>query len=135
MIDAVQSRTTSQSTAGWLSAGNRVSTEDFLHLLTTQLRYQNPLEPMKETEFVTQLAQFSQLEAARNTTNLASRLLELQMLGASAGLLGRRVVLRPAGSDEFVSGVVEKVKVVEGTPWLVVNGQEFNLSDVAEILR
>ena len=40
--------------------------EEFLNLLVTQLRYQNPLEPMKDTEFVAQLAQFSSLEQLSN---------------------------------------------------------------------
>lgn len=36
--------------------------DSFLRLLTTQLQYQDPLTPMESTEFVSQLAQFSQLE-------------------------------------------------------------------------
>ncbi len=35
---------------------------DFLNLLVTQLRYQNPMEPMQDTDFIAQLAQFSSLE-------------------------------------------------------------------------
>ncbi len=41
--------------------------DTFLRLLTTQLQYQDPLNPMDSTQFVAQLAQFSQLE---QTTNL-----------------------------------------------------------------
>ncbi|MFZ5861436.1 MAG: flagellar hook assembly protein FlgD [Nitrospirota bacterium] len=66
----------------------------FLRLLTTQLQYQDPLNPMDNTEFVTQLAQFSQLE---QTTDLNQRmdssldyLAALNTYGA-AGLLGREV--------------------------------------------
>ncbi len=46
----------------------------FLSLLSTQLRYQDPLEPMDGTAFVTQLAQFSQLE---QTTNMSERIGDL----------------------------------------------------------
>ncbi len=35
---------------------------DFLNLLVTQLRYQDPMEPMKDSNFIAQLAQFSSLE-------------------------------------------------------------------------
>ena len=38
----------------------------FLTLLTTQLQNQNPLDPMKNEQFVAQLAQFSQLEGITN---------------------------------------------------------------------
>ncbi len=40
--------------------------EVFLRLLVTQLRYQDPLNPLKNTEFVAQLAQFSTLEGINN---------------------------------------------------------------------
>jgi flagellar basal-body rod modification protein FlgD len=66
----------------------------FLRLLTTQLQYQDPLNPMDNVQFVTQLAQFSQLE---QSTDLNARmdsslgyLASLNTYGA-AGLLGREV--------------------------------------------
>ena len=57
--------------------------EDFLHLLTVQLRYQDPMNPMENTDFIAQMAQFSSLaqlqDAFRNSmaTSLVGRTVEI----------------------------------------------------------
>jgi len=45
---------------------SKLNKDDFLNLLVTQLRYQNPLEPLQDSDFVAQLAQFSSLEQLEN---------------------------------------------------------------------
>lgn len=56
------------------AASSSLGKDDFLTLLVTQMQYQDPLEPADNTEYVAQLAQFSQLE---NTTNMATSMDEL----------------------------------------------------------
>ncbi|MDR2592785.1 MAG: fibronectin type III domain-containing protein [Chitinispirillales bacterium] len=48
---------------------NKMGKDQFLHLLTIQLKYQDPLSPMDNTTFVSQLAQFRALETSENTEN------------------------------------------------------------------
>lgn len=68
--------------------------DDFLRLFTTQLKNQDPTDPVKNEAFVAQLAQFSQLEASTNMANslaqLATALQGDRMMTAS-GLIGRNV--------------------------------------------
>ena len=47
--------------------------EDFLRLLTVQLRYQDPMNPMKSTDFIAQMAQFSSLEQLQNMNQALER--------------------------------------------------------------
>ena len=75
MIDPSSSIVTGDRTKGLFSTGeNELGKMDFLKLLTTQLQYQDPFEPMDNTEFVAQLAQFSALEGTNNVENAISGL-------------------------------------------------------------
>lgn len=47
---------------------------DFLNLLVTQLRYQDPLSPMDNTQFISQMAQFSSLESMNNVEKAVNNL-------------------------------------------------------------
>jgi flagellar basal-body rod modification protein FlgD len=65
--------------------------DDFLKLLITQLTHQDPLEPLKNEEFIAQMAQFSSLEQMTNISKGIDNLQQFQMVGA-VGLIGKDVV-------------------------------------------
>jgi len=58
--------TASRSSNKLFTDKNKMGKDDFLLLLTTQLKYQDPMDPMKNEDYVAQLAQFSSLEATNN---------------------------------------------------------------------
>jgi len=80
-------------------AVNGLGQDVFIRLLTTQLKFQDPLKPMDSTEFVTQLAQFSALEETTNIKTLmggvAASLTSVNNLGM-AGLIGKEVQVEGA---------------------------------------
>lgn len=61
--------------------GSELGKEDFLMLLVTQMQYQDPLEPTNNTEYVTQLAQFSELEAMQNLNETANNSTAYSLVG------------------------------------------------------
>lgn len=68
--------------------------ETFLTLLTTQLRYQDPLEPMDSTAFVQQLVQFTEVEQSIGTNKKLEQLIDLQSTNqtlAAVGFMGRTI--------------------------------------------
>ncbi len=92
-----------QATSAAKVKDDTMNQTDFLTLFTTQLKNQNPLDPVKNEAFVAQLAQFSQLEA---TTNMSSSMNSLvQSLGNDkilngANLIGRTISV-PGGSAKL----------------------------------
>ncbi len=113
------------------------SSEGFLKLLATQISSQNPLEPMKDTEFVAQMASFSQLE---QTTNMASDIKALTMSGRlsqGAALIGKSVTYQPANGDPAVTGVVQSLTVgsANTSMSLIVNGVSVDVSQVTGIAQ
>lgn len=57
---------------------NGLGKDAFLKILVTQMKNQNPMEPLKDTEFIAQMAQFSSLEQLTNLNTAFNQLVELQ---------------------------------------------------------
>lgn len=109
------------------------SSDGFLNLLAAQIRGQNPLEPMTDTEFVAQMAQFSQLE---QLTHLRANTEDLAIggrLAQGAALLGKDVEYSVAGGVT-ASGTVESLSVsASGATTLIVDGQAVDLGQVVSV--
>ncbi|MEY2410416.1 MAG: flagellar basal-body rod modification protein FlgD [Verrucomicrobiota bacterium] len=106
--------------------------DDFLKLIVAQLTSQDPLNPQKDTEFIAQMAQFSQLEQAKTMqSDIAALRIDQAFMQASA-MLGRSVELRDA-HGALTQGVVTSIQLDGGTPKIVVNGQPHYLDEVVAI--
>jgi len=84
------------ATAQGIAGTQELGKHDFLKLLVTQLKNQDPLKPVENQEFVAQLAQFSQLEQASQQVTLLERLIDSQSASQHYSLLpliGRQVLV------------------------------------------
>lgn len=107
--------------------------EDFMRLLVAQMRNQNPLEPLKDAEFMGQLTQFSTLEGITQLNKSFGDMLAFQQLTQGASLIGKSVTFEKTGSTIPGRGVVDGVKIDNGTFQLQVDGKAVPLSQVRSI--
>ncbi len=112
---------------------NGLGSQDFLNLLITQLRNQNPLEPVGGTEFLSQTAQFSQVEALNKLNTNLSQLLSSQQLTQASSLIGKKVSYQKDGATTPLSGVVSAINVTDGKVQLTAGTDTVDLSSVRSI--
>lgn len=93
-----------------------------LKIILTQLTYQDPLKPMDNFQFVSQLAQFSQVQQGQATNDRLQALVSAQATNQATGLLGRRIDV-PAGSATL-SGVVTAIALSGGTPTVTIETED-----------
>jgi flagellar basal-body rod modification protein FlgD len=101
--------------------GPSLGKDDFLKLLVGQLKNQDPMNPTSDTDFIGQMAQFSQLEQTTNMANANDELIAQQSGARAVSLLGRHVTY-PDSAGVSTTGVVEKVEWSAGKPTLTVAG-------------
>jgi flagellar basal-body rod modification protein FlgD len=99
-----------------------LSFESLLRIILTQLTYQDPLKPMDNFEFVSQLAQFSQLQIGQTGNDRLQLLVSAQGNSQATGLLGRIVDI-PAGSATL-SGRVVSIAFAHGEPRLTIRTED-----------
>lgn len=120
---------TSSSTSSSKASSSSTSGLDkdaFLQLLVAQMRYQDPLEPTDNTEYIAQLATFSQLEATQNLEDTVDK-------DMANNLVGKYVILNvtdKTGNVTNVSGKVDYVMYENGEVFLAVNDGLYSLADL-----
>ncbi|GAB5096239.1 MULTISPECIES: flagellar hook assembly protein FlgD [unclassified Caballeronia] len=92
--------------------------QSLLQIILTQLTYQDPLKPVDNFEFVSQLAQFTSLEQTRQMTDKMDSLLSVQSSDQTLSLLGRNVDVQTDTS--LLSGVVKSISLQGTQPQLTV---------------
>lgn len=126
---------TTQNTQLSESVQEILGKDTFLQLLTTQLRYQDPLSPIDDQDFIAQMAQFSALEQMQNLTTEMRRFADLQWLSTrmaqATALLGKTVEVQLDSGT--IRGKVDAVVLENGLPRLAIGDYVFDLNDVSAI--
>lgn len=106
--------------------------DDFLKLLVTQMKYQDPLEPVDNTAYIAQMAQFSTLEQMTNIAYEFSFVKSGQLMGKTV-----RAVAEGIGTNEpeNIVGKVEKMLIDGNNISLMVNGRMISIANVKEVIE
>jgi flagellar basal-body rod modification protein FlgD len=94
--------------------------QSLLRIILTQLTYQDPLKPMDNFQFVSQLAQFSQLQQSQSLNDQIGNLLAAQAAMQGTSLLGRTIDFANRTSGATQSGLVKAVSFANGQPEVTV---------------
>lgn len=106
------------------------SKDTFLKLLVAEVQNQDPLEPTSNTEWISQYATFSELEAMQNMGSSYE-------LSRASSLVGKTVVLQTtseAGKVTTIQGKVDYVTYEGGKAYLSVNGSSYSIDDLHDVI-
>ena len=112
------------------SSNNGMDKEAFLQLLVAQMKYQDPLEPTSNTEYISQYAQFSQVEQMQNMSSS----MDLQR---ASSLVGKEVYIKTttsSGDTKLVQGRVDYVSYENNKAYLYINEQKYSIDDLDSVV-
>ena len=105
---------------------------EFLKLLVTQMRNQDPMKPVSDTEFIAQMAQFSSLEQTKTMSADITKLRQGNDFLQATNLLGKEVRLN-LGDMAFTKGIVTDLNVKDGEARIIVGEKTYTLDQVNSV--
>lgn len=112
---------------------SQVATTEFLTLLTIQLQNQDPIDPVKQEEFIGQLSQFSMLEGVETLNASFESMLRLQEISQGLDLVGKHVDYLDVESGEIATGRIDELFVDQGIVNLMIDGNPISVDLIAGV--
>lgn len=122
-VSTYSSTYTSQNTgtSSTATSGSMVDYQSFLKLLVAEMKNQDPTSPMESTDYVAQLATFSQVEQSVQMNTKLDNILQASVLAQAGSLIGKTVT----SADGSMTGTVKEVKLYsDGIIAVLDNGSE-----------
>lgn len=109
-------------------SNDMINTETFFSLLMAEMTNQDPLEPMSNTEFVSQMAQFTALQTQKDNLYYSNA-------SYASSLVGKTVTVAESKDSEIVveTGVVTGLELTDEKFNITVNGKQYLLSNIMKI--
>ncbi len=122
----VEQGTTSSSTqSSSAEASNGYDKDAFMNILVAQMKYQDPLEPTSNTEYINQYATFTQVEQLSNMAEAFS-------LTRASDMVGKTVIVTKEDGTT-VQGRVDYVTYSGGEAYLNIDGSDYSMDQVSNV--
>jgi len=96
----------------------QVDYQSFLKLLVAQMKNQDPTNPMDSTQYMAQLAAFSQVEQSVQMNTKLDQMLQSSTLEQAASIIGRTIT----SADGETTGKVAEVRLISNGIVAVLEG-------------
>jgi len=130
-ISSITSTTAAPATK--VASPSTLDKNAFLKLLTAQLKYQDPSNPLDNNAFLAQMAQFSSLEQITNLSTVSQNNLLATQMTQAVQTIGKQVTWKELGGDVSHSGLVSGMTVVDGQIMLKVGDQTIPINQVTGV--
>ena len=126
--------TQNRKTSSAKASGSNLGYDDFLKLLSAEMQYQDPLEPTSNTDYVAQMATFSQLEATLSMKESMASSNDQTTKSAALSLVGKEVIVTDKDSASgYYSGKVDYVTYKDGKIQLSINEKMYDYSSLYSV--
>ncbi len=115
-----------------LGSKNAMDEADFLNLLITQLKNQDPTNPVNDKEFIGQMAQFTSLKQMNNMSTSLNQFVREFSFTKAVALVNKEIDWTD-DTGHAQTGIVDSIKVRAGDTFLNVGGTEVRLEQVSEV--
>ena len=113
---------------------SKLGYDEFLKLLTAEMQYQDPLEPTSNTDYVAQMATFSQLEATLSMKESLGKSSDNTIKSMANQLVGQEVVVEDDESNTgYADGIVDYVMYEDGEIYISVNDKLYSIDKLDTI--
>lgn len=132
VVDGVLESESTPTYANTKSYGtDSLGKDAFMTLLITQMQNQDPLNPSSDTEFISQLAQFSSLEQMENLNSTLTNQNAFTMVGKNVII---NVGSSTGSTTSTVAGYVQYVEIKDGKAYLAINETLYSIDDLYTVI-
>lgn len=120
---------TANTTEKSTNSNSSLGKDAFMQLLVCQMQNQDPLDPQDNSEYIAQLATFSQLESLQNIEGAITNSQALTLSGKYVDVSSTN----SNGTTSVVSGFIDYVTMKDDKAYVVIEGKSYDASRITTV--